>query len=53
LRNDYYNNYRFYVPQLPAGKYELTIQVIDETSRPHRAARKSLEFIVAAPSGDL
>lgn len=48
LRHDYYRNYRFYVPPLVPGKYHLIIQVTDETSRPHRVARKALEFVVAA-----
>ena len=45
--HDYYNNYRFYVPHLPAGNYTLKLQVADE-SRPEvrRVANKTLDFRV-------
>jgi hypothetical protein len=44
---DYFNNYSFYVPNLPPGNYILTVQIADET-RERRLARKSLEFRVTA-----
>ena len=46
--NDLYSTFCFYVPALPAGKYQLTIQVADETTNPERprVARKSLDFHV-------
>ena len=47
--NDLYSTYRFYVPELPAGKYQLTIQIADETTgadRP-RIARKTMDFQVS------
>jgi len=47
--HDYYNNYSFYVPALPSGTYQLTIQVTDETRHETpRVARKSVEFKVGA-----
>ena len=51
LLHDYFNNYRFSVPPMPAGTYTLTIQVTDET-RPDqpRTAAKSLEFRVTSVS---
>lgn len=49
LLHDYYNNYSFYVPHLPPGTYQLTIQVTDETRRDTpRVARKSVQFKVGA-----
>lgn len=45
--NDYHGNYSFYVPALPTGTYQLTIQIVDETIPVHRrVARKSLPFRV-------
>ena len=45
--NDYHGNYSFYVPQLPSGTYQLTIQIVDETIPDRRrVARKSLDFRV-------
>jgi hypothetical protein len=45
--NDYHGNFSFYVPALPAGTYQLTIQVVDETIPDHRrVARKSQVFRV-------
>jgi hypothetical protein len=45
--NDYYSDLSFYVPALPAGTYNLTIQVVDETIPDHRrVARKSQTFRV-------
>lgn len=51
LLNDYFNNYSFYVPNIPPGTYALTVQVADET-RPdqRRVARKSVEFRVNSVS---
>ena len=51
LLNDYFNNYSFYVPNIPPGTYTLTIQIADET-RPgeQRVVRKSLEFRVTSVS---
>ncbi len=47
LLHDYYNNYSFYVPHIPAGTYTLTIRVADETfPKRRRTAEKSLEFRV-------
>lgn len=49
LRSDYFNNYSFYVPSLPAGSYTLTVEVAD-LNRPNdnRPARQSLPFPVRA-----
>ena len=45
--NDYHGNFSFYAPALPAGTYQLTIQVVDETIPNHRrVARKSQVFRV-------
>lgn len=45
--NDYHGNFSFYVPALPAGTYQLTIQVVDETIPDHRrVARKAQVFRV-------
>ena len=45
--NDYHGNFSFYVPALPAGTYQLTIQVVDETIPEHRrVARRSQVFRV-------
>jgi hypothetical protein len=45
--NDFYSGYSFYVPALPAGTYQLTIQIADETiPGQRRVARKSLDFRV-------
>lgn len=43
--HDYFKNYSFYVPDLPAGTYTLIVQITDETnpSRP-RQARKAVPF---------
>lgn len=52
--HDFFNNYSFYVPDIPPGRYILTIQVTDET-RPEkrRLARESLEFqVTAMPKND-
>lgn len=51
LLNDYFGNYNFHVPHLPAGTYVLTLQIADET-RPEqrRVARKSIEFRVTSPA---
>ncbi len=46
--NDLHGAYCFYVPALPAGKYQLIIEIADETTNPERprVARKSLDFHV-------
>lgn len=45
--NDYHGNFSFYAPALPAGTYQLTIQVVDQTIPDHqRVARKSQVFRV-------
>ena len=45
--NDYHGNYSFYVPALPVGTYQLTMQIVDETIPEHRrVARRSLVFRV-------
>jgi hypothetical protein len=52
LLHDYFNNYCFYVPNnLPAGTYQLIIQVSDETRAGEpRTASKTLEFRVTSVS---
>jgi hypothetical protein len=45
--NDYHGNFSFYVPALPAGTYQLTMLVVDETIPEHRRVdRKSQVFRV-------
>jgi hypothetical protein len=47
--NDFYSNYSFYVPPLPAGAYRLTIRLADETNpdaKQRRTASESLVFRV-------
>lgn len=44
LRNDYFNNYRFYIPQIPQGRYTLWIRVVDVGQQPHRSAERSIDF---------
>lgn len=45
--NDFYSGYSFYVPALPPGTYQLTIQVADETiAGQRRTASKSIDFHV-------
>jgi hypothetical protein len=49
LLHDYFNNYSFFVPHLPAGHYTLTIAITDETvTDRRREARKSLDFRVGS-----
>lgn len=46
---DYFNNYSFFVPHLPAGNYTLTITIADETvPECRREARKTLDFRVGS-----
>jgi hypothetical protein len=47
--SDCYRIYDFFVPAIPAGRYTLSIEIVDETCQPHRVAQKSVEFHVAAP----
>lgn len=50
LRHDYFDCYRFYVPQsLPPGLYTLWIQVEDQGTNPARTVRGSLDFRVTNP----
>lgn len=52
--NDYHGNYSFYVPALPTGTYQLTIQIVDETIPEHRrVARESLAFRVTPVTNQL
>jgi hypothetical protein len=45
--NDFYSRYGFYVPAVPAGTYQLTLRIADETSpQKRRVAQKSLDFRV-------
>ncbi len=45
--NDYFKNYSFYVPDVPAGVYQLTIRVRDETVRhASKIASKTVEMRV-------
>jgi hypothetical protein len=52
-RQDYFDNYCFFVPDLPPGAYSLWIQVEDRGTRPTRTAGRSLDFRITnlAPSG--
>jgi hypothetical protein len=47
-RHDFYNNYSFYVPNIPAGRYILTIHITDCITR--RKTQRSLPFVVSTPS---
>jgi hypothetical protein len=52
LRHDFFNPYSFYVPHIPPGNYNLTIEVVDMTDTTHpRTARKTLPFRVTTLSG--
>jgi hypothetical protein len=45
--NDFYSRYGFFVPAIPAGTYQLKLQIADETNpRQRRVAQKSLDFRV-------
>jgi hypothetical protein len=45
--NDFYSRLGFYVPAIPAGTYQLTLHITDETNpRQRRVAQKSLDFRV-------
>jgi hypothetical protein len=45
-RHDYFESYRFCIPDLPPGAYRLSIQVEDHGTRPPRRAHQSLDFRV-------
>jgi hypothetical protein len=47
--NDYHGNFSFYVPALPAGTYQLTIQVVDETIPDHRRLARSSQVFRVTP----
>jgi hypothetical protein len=49
-RHDYFNNYRFCVPDMPPGQYTLWIQVEDMQTR-DRVARRWLDFPVTTVPG--
>ena len=52
--NDLFSNYSFYVPALPVGTYQLTIQIVDETLPDlRRLARKTLDFRVTPVANQL
>jgi hypothetical protein len=45
--SDFFSNYSFYVPAIPAGTYKLTIKIADETNpKNRRVASESLVFRV-------
>jgi hypothetical protein len=45
--NDYYNAYRFVVPPLPPGTYQLVLEIADDTiPGSRRVAQKAIEFRV-------
>ncbi|MBI2807479.1 MAG: hypothetical protein HYX68_21050 [Planctomycetes bacterium] len=45
--NDFHKDFRFFVPAIPPGTYQLTVQVVDETNAgQRRVASKSLDFRV-------
>jgi hypothetical protein len=46
-RHDYFNNYQFYVPNIPQGEYTLWIKVVDTGHQPPRVAERSLDFHVS------
>jgi hypothetical protein len=46
-RHDYFNQYRFCVPEIPAGAYTLWLYVTDKGCQPQRVARRSLDFRVS------
>jgi hypothetical protein len=45
-RHDYFDNYGFWVPDLPPGLYTLVIQVEDRGTTPSRTVKGSLDFRV-------
>jgi hypothetical protein len=46
VRHDYFDNYRFSVPELPPGAYTLFLQVEDRGTQPPRVATRTLDFRV-------
>jgi hypothetical protein len=44
--NDFYSNYSFYVPIIPAGAYKLTIRLTDETNPDAKLRRTASESLV-------
>ncbi|MCS6849950.1 MAG: hypothetical protein NZ700_02130 [Gemmataceae bacterium] len=50
LRHDYFNNYRFCVPEVPAGAYTLWVQITDHGPHGKRTVRRSLDFRVTHPA---
>lgn len=49
MLHDYFNNYSFYVPNIPPGNYLLTVQIADETQpERRRVARKTLDFRITS-----
>lgn len=50
---DLHGNYSFYVPAVPAGTYQLRLQIVDETLPGlRRVARKELDFRVTPVAGE-
>jgi hypothetical protein len=47
-RNDCFNMYTFCVPNIPPGRYRLTIQIADKTRQPVRESSKTIDFVVGA-----
>jgi hypothetical protein len=45
-RHDYFESYRFCIPNLAPGLYTLWIQVVDQGTEPPRKAERTLDFCV-------
>src|SRR5262249_15351037 len=45
-RHDYFESYRFCIPNLPPGLYTLWIQVVDLGTEPARKSERTLDFCV-------
>jgi hypothetical protein len=52
LRHDYFDNYGFWVPEIPPGSYTLWIQVEDRGTNPPRTVKGSLDFHVGPWIGE-
>jgi len=46
MRNECFTKHTFCAPEIPPGRYMLTVQVVDQTGQPYRTASKTIDFIV-------
>ncbi len=51
-RFDWFEVYNFAIPpDIPPGRYKLTIEIVDKTEQAHRIAKQHVDFVVAGPRG--